>query len=158
MFGKKMLVAALCAAVVPFAALAAPGGHGGHHGRHGGEFGFLQGVTLTPEQKTQIQQITHASWTTAKPLVQQLRTDRQQISDLLANGGAVTAAQLTPIQQQAEQVRQQLDSQRLATALQIRALLTPAQLTQSAQMHQQLASLHQQERAVFESAHPGAAQ
>jgi Spy/CpxP family protein refolding chaperone len=157
MFGKKILIAALCAAAVPVAALAAPGGHGGHQGHHGA-FGFLQGVTLTPEQKTQIHQITQASWTTAKPLMQQLRTDRQQISDLLANGGAVTAAQLTPIQQQAEQVRQQLDSQRLATALQIRQLLTPAQLAQSAQMHQQLASLHQQERAVFQSAHPDAAQ
>ncbi|HLZ64636.1 MAG TPA: periplasmic heavy metal sensor [Aliidongia sp.] len=156
MFGKKMLVAALFAAVVPFAALAAPGGHGGHHGHQHGAFGFLQGVTLTAEQKTQIHQIMQSSWNSAKPLAQQLHADRQQISDLLANGGAVTEAQLSSIQQQAAQVRQQLDSQRLATALQIRALLTPAQLAQSAQMHQQLATLHQQERAVFQAAHPDA--
>ena len=156
MFGRKMLIAALCATVVPFAALAAPQGHGGHGGHHQGAFGFLKGVTLTPEQQTQIHQIMQTSWNTAKPLAEQLRTDRKQIADLLASTGAVTAAQLTPIQQQAEQVRQQLDSQRLATALQIRALLTPAQLAQSAQVHQQLASLHQQERAIFQAAHPGA--
>ena len=157
MFGKKMLVAALCAAVVPFAALAAPGGHGGGHGDHHGPLGFLAGVTLTPEQTTQIHQIMQASRSTAKPLVQQLRADRKQISDLLASSGTVTMAQLTPIQQQAAQMRQQLESQRLATALQVRALLTSAQLTQSTQAHQQLESLHQQERAVFQAGHPGAA-
>jgi Spy/CpxP family protein refolding chaperone len=158
MFAKKMLFAALCVAAVPFAALAAPGGHGGHHGGRGhGAMGFLQGVTLTPEQKTQIHEIVQTSWSTAKPLMQQLRADQKQMSDLLASTGAVTAAQLTPIQQQAAQIRQQLDSQRMATALQVRALLTPAQLAQSAQTHQQLASLHQQERAVFEAAHPAAA-
>jgi Spy/CpxP family protein refolding chaperone len=156
MFGKKTLIAALCVAAVPFAALAAPGGHGGHHGGHRGGFNFLEGVTLTPDQKTQIQQITQASRGTAKPLVQQLHADHKQIGDLLAGTGTVTQAQLTTIQQQADQIRQQLESQRLATALQIRALLTPAQLAQSAQTHAQLESLHEQERAVFKAAHPDA--
>lgn len=157
MFNRKILIAALCAAIVPLAAVAAPDGAGRHHHGGHGAFGFLEGVTLTPEQKTQIHEIVQASWTSAKPLAQQLHADQKQISDLLAGGGAVNAAQLTPIQQQASQVRQQLDSQRLATALQVRALLTPAQLAQSAQTHQQLESLHQQERAVFKAAHPDAA-
>jgi len=155
MFGKKTLIAALCVAAVPLAALAAPGEHGGHHGHRGG-FSFLEGVTLTPEQKTQVHEIIQASWSTAKPLAQQLRADHKQIGDLLASGGAVTQAQLTTIQTQADQIRQQLESQRLATALQVRALLTPAQLAQSAQTHAQLESLHQQERAVFQAAHPNA--
>lgn len=156
MFGKKTLIAALCVAAVPFAALAAPGGHGGHHGGHRGGLNFLEGVTLTPEQKTQVHQIMQASWQTAKPLAQQLHADRKQIGDLLAGPGAVTQAQLTTIQTQADQIHQQLESQRLATALQIRALLTPAQLAQSAQTHAQLESLHQQEHAVFKAAHPDA--
>ena len=159
MLNKKVLIAALCAVVAPLAAVAAtdaPGSH--HHGRHRGEFGFLEGVTLTPEQQTQIHQIVQASWTNAKPLMQQLRADHKQIGDLLAGTGSVTEAQLTPIEQQAAQIEQQLASQRLATALQVRALLTPAQLAQSAQTHQQLESLHQQERALFQNAHPGAAQ
>lgn len=156
MFGKKTLIAALCVAAVPFAALAAPGGHGDHHGGHRGGLNFLEGVTLTPDQKTQVQQIMQASRGTAKPLAQQLRADRKQIGDLLASTGTVTQAQLTTIQQQADQIRQQLESQRLATALQIRALLTPAQLAQSAQTHAQLESLHEQERAVFKAAHPDA--
>jgi Spy/CpxP family protein refolding chaperone len=155
MFGKKTLAAALlCTAIVPFAAQAAPEGHGWHH--RGGEFGFLEGVTLTTAQQTQIHQIMEAGRTEAKPLVEQLRADHRQLADLLAGGGPVSASQLTPIQQHAEQVRQQLDSQRLATALQVRALLTPAQLAQSAQVHQQLAALHQQERAIFQAAHPDA--
>jgi len=155
MFGKKTLIAALCVAAVPFAALAAPGGHGGHHGHRGG-FSFLEGVTLTPEQQTQVHQIFQTSWSTAKPLMQQLRADHKQIEDLLAGSGTVTQAQLTAIQTQADQLRSQLESQHLATALQVRALLSPAQLAQSAQTHAQLESLHQQERAVFQAAHPGA--
>jgi len=155
MFGKKTLIAALCVAAVPFAALAAPGGHGGHHGHRGG-FSFLEGVTLTPEQQIQVHQIFQTSWSTAKPLMQQLRADHKQIEDLLAGSGTVTQAQLTAIQTQADQLRSQLESQHLATALQVRALLSPAQLAQSAQTHAQLESLHQQERAVFQAAHPGA--
>jgi len=157
MFGKKTLIAAVCLAAIPLAALAAPGGHGGHDGHRGG-FSFLEGVTLTADQQTQIHQIVQASWGTAKPLAQQLRADHKQIGDLMASTGAVTQAQLAAIQTQADQIRQQLESQRLATALQVRALLTPAQLAQSAQAHAQLASLHEQERAVFQAAHPAAAQ
>ena len=155
MFGKKTLIAALCVAAVPLAALAAPGEHGGHHGHRGG-FSFLEGVTLTPEQQIQVHQIFQTSWSTAKPLMQQLRADHKQIEDLLAGSGTVTQAQLTAIQTQADQLRSQLESQHLATALQVRALLSPAQLAQSAQTHAQLESLHQQERAVFQAAHPGA--
>lgn len=155
MFGKKTLIAALCVAAIPVVALAAPGGHGGHHGHRGG-FSFLEGVTLTADQKTQVHQIMQASWSTAKPLMQQLRADHKQIDDLLAGTGSVTSAQLTAIQTQADQLRTQLESQHLATALQVRALLTPAQLAQSAQTHAQLESLHQQERAVFQAAHPDA--
>lgn len=155
MFAKKTLIAALCLAAVPLAAIAAPDGHGGHRGHRGG-FSFLEGVTLTADQKTQIHQIVQASWTTAKPLMQQLQADHKQMSDLLASTGSVTSAQLTTIQQQADQIRQQLESQHLATALQVRALLTSAQLAQSAQTHQQIESLHAQERAVFKAAHPDA--
>ena len=157
MLNKKVLIAALCAVVAPLAAMAAtdaPGFH--HHGQHHGEFGFLEGVTLTPEQQTQIHQIVQASWANAKPLMQQLRADHKQIDDLLASTNSVTEAQLTSIQQQEGQLAQQLASQRLATALQVRSLLTPAQLAQSAQTHQQLESLHAQERAVFRAAHPDA--
>jgi Spy/CpxP family protein refolding chaperone len=156
MLNKKILVAALCAALVPLAAIAAPDGAGRHHHGGHGPLSFLQGVTLTPEQKTQVHQIMQASWTQAKPLMQQLRADHKQIDDLLAGTGTVTEAQLTGIQQQAGQLQQQLASQRLATALQVRALLSPAQLAQAAQTHQQLQSLHQQERAVFQAAHPDA--
>jgi len=155
MFGKKTLIAALSLAAIPVVALAAPGGHFGHRG-HGGEFSFLEGVTLTADQQTQLHQIVKASWTTSKPLVEQLHADRKQIGDLLASTATVTSAQLTTLQQQADQIRTQLESQRLATALQIRALLTPAQLAQSAAAHQQLESLHAQERAVFQAGHPDA--
>jgi hypothetical protein len=71
-----------------------------------------------------------------------------QISDQLASTASVSATQLTGLQQQAEQFGAQIEAQRLATALQIRALLTPDQLAQSAQVHQQLAALHAQMRSV----------
>lgn len=153
---RSSLLAAGFLALVPLAALAqtasdaADGPMRRHHaGFHQSELGFLRGVTLTAAQQTQLHQLTRTERANTAAARQQLRAIRQEIGDKLASTDAVTATQLTALQQKADQLRQQLETQRLATALQVRALLTPAQLAQSAQVHQQLAQLRAQARSVL---------
>ncbi|HUH84889.1 MAG TPA: periplasmic heavy metal sensor [Stellaceae bacterium] len=145
---RKVLLAASVAALLPLAAMAQGGGGHWHRG-HGGDLAFLAGVQLTDAQKEQVHQLMHTSFTQIKPLIDQLRSLRQQIGDQMASTGSVDQAQLTPLVQQLEQVRDQIDQQRVETALQVRALLTSEQLAQAAQAHQQLQSLHAQIKSVL---------
>jgi Spy/CpxP family protein refolding chaperone len=146
---RTILLATSLAALVPLTATAqAQAIPAGHH-RHGGprgELGFLAGVALTDAQKTQVHQLLRANHMAVRPLEQQRHALLRQIGDQLASTAALDSAQLSGLQQQAEQLQAQIDAQRLATALQIRALLTPDQLAQAAQIHQQLAALRAQMR------------
>jgi periplasmic protein CpxP/Spy len=135
--------------LLPLAAMAQAPGGGHWHGRGGGDLSFLTGVQLTDAQKEQVHQLFHASHAQIGPLEQQIRSLHQQIENQLASTGSVDQAQLTSLEQQADQLRAQVDQQRLEIALQVRALLTPAQLAQAAQVHQQLQSLHAQMKSVL---------
>ncbi len=127
------------------------GGHGAFgHGWGHGYLGFLQGVTLSDSQKSQMHGIMHASMQQMKPQWQQLRALHEQISGELASASTVSPATLASQQQQAETLKAQLDQAELSSALQVRQLLSSEQLSQAASVHAQLASLHQQERAVME--------
>ena len=127
-----------------------PGMRGGPHGGMGhGYLGFLQGVTLTDTQQARMHDIMHASWQQLKPQMQQLRALRAEIGGDLASTAAISAPQLVALQQQAQTLQNQLDQAKLATAMQVRALLTADQLGQSATVHAKLAALHQQEHAVL---------
>ena len=147
---KTIMRAGVVAGLLAGAAAQAQGMHpGGRGGMHQGYLGFLQGVTLTDAQQAKMHDIMHASWQQLKPQMQQLRALREQIGGDLASTAAVSAAQLVALQQQAQTLQNQLDQARLATAMQVRALLTQDQLSQSASVHAQLATLHQQEHAVL---------
>jgi Spy/CpxP family protein refolding chaperone len=147
---KHMMVAATAAIALSAAgaAMAHPGGdwHGGEG--HGG-MEILHSLSLTDAQKEQAHQIEHASWAQSKPVMEQMHAVHEQIATALLASGTVTADSLAPLVQQEEQLRTQLDQQRLNTMLQIRALLTPEQLTQAAATHQKLAALHEQEHEVM---------
>ncbi len=152
---KKMLLAGVVGGSLMVAGAQAQEMHGGmHHGGPGGDgyLGFLQGVTLTSAQQTQMHTIMHTNWQQLKPQMQQLHSLRHQINDALASTSTVNAGQLTSLQQQVATLQAQLDQSRLGTALQVRAMLTPNQLGQSSTVHAQLAALHQQERNVMSQA------
>jgi periplasmic protein CpxP/Spy len=149
---RTIVLATSLVALLPLTAIAQGQTFGAGHHRYGaprGDLGFLAGVTLTDAQKAQIHQLLRASFAATKPLRQQRHAVRAQISDQLASTASVDATQLSGLQQQAEQLGAQIDAQRLATALQIRALLTPDQLAQAAQVHQQLATLRAQMRSLI---------
>ena len=146
-----VLASGVLAAMVGRLAAQEPHGHMGAHGDWGhGYLGFLQGVTLTADQTSQMHGILHASMQQTKPLQQQLRTLHEQIAGELASTGTVSPATLASQQQQAGELRAQMDQARLSVALQVRQLLSQDQLSQAASVHSQLAALHQQERAVMQ--------
>lgn len=117
---------------------------------YGEGFGrFFSALQLTDAQQQQIHQIMQAARTQNAPEVTELRNLREQLRSTLFSSGDVTAASLAGIQQQIETVRQQLDASRLQTALQVRGVLTAAQLSKAASLQSQLASLRQQEHTLL---------
>ena len=109
---------------------------------------MFAGVSMSDAQRDQIKQIEQAGWTQAKAGFQQMRAVHEQIMARLLAPGSVSEADLTPLVQQEQALRAQLDEQRLSSALQMRQVLTPQQLAQAAEKHQQLESLHDQEREI----------
>jgi len=151
---KTWMVGALCAALLPLAALAQPGDGPMHfHGGHGPDSALLQGVTLTDAQRSQIQTIHQTNWATAKPLMQQLHETEEQITAALLASGSVNSSQLAALQATASSLHAQLDQLRLSTELQVRALLTSTQVAQAATTHAQMQSLHEQMHSLM---HAGA--
>jgi Spy/CpxP family protein refolding chaperone len=150
---KTWMIGAIAAALLPLAALAqgdAPNGMMPHfRGMHGGDSALLAGVTLTSDQQTQITALHQAARTQTKPLMQQLHSLQGQMRDLMLAPGAVNTAQATTLQQQISALHAQLDEQRLNTELQVRAVLTPAQLAQAASTGAQMKALHQQMRSLM---------
>jgi Spy/CpxP family protein refolding chaperone len=150
-FKQTLIAAAAAGALSAGAAMAQPMEGGWHHGGPGGGEGMelLHSINLTDAQKQQAHEIEHAAWAQAKPIMQQMRAVHEQLETAMLAPGSVTADQLSPLVTQEEQLKSQLDQQHLNTVLQIRALLTPEQLTQAAATHQKLAALHEQEHAVM---------
>jgi Spy/CpxP family protein refolding chaperone len=122
-----------------------------HGGWHHSDMEFLHGVTLTDAQKTQLHTIMQTTWSQTKPIMQQMHKIHDQIITDLLGANAVTQDQLTPLVQQEEQLRAQIDAAKLSTALQVRGLLTQEQLAKASTVHQQLEALHAQEHEVMSS-------
>jgi Spy/CpxP family protein refolding chaperone len=116
---------------------------------HGGGMEFLHGLNLSDAQKAQLKEIHEATWKTMKPIMQQMRSIHEQMVNQMLAAGTVTADQLTPLVQQEEALRTQMDSAHLNEALQLRGILTSDQLAQAAATHTKLEALHEQEHAVM---------
>jgi|SRR5580658_269590 Spy/CpxP family protein refolding chaperone len=104
----------------------------------------LRAAALTPTQQKQIHDIMAASRTTSDPLMQQMHSIRDQIADKLLSSGSVSAADLAPLLAQQTAIQQQLDSQMISTAIQIRGVLTPDQLSRVASVNEKLKAIHTQ--------------
>jgi Spy/CpxP family protein refolding chaperone len=150
---RSRLIAATFAALLPMATMAdvqaAPDGWHHWQGRQDSDLGFLRGISLTDAQRTQLHQIMKAAWTAIRPLEKQIHALHRQIADQLASTADLNNSDLTSLQQQALQLQGEVAQQRLEAALQVRALLTPAQLAQAAQVHQQLTALGAQMRNLL---------
>ena len=109
--------------------------HGDKRGMRGGIDRLVQQLDLTSEQSEQIEAIREQSETENQALFEQLQTNRQEMQSLLASNA--NPEQLRANHQNGQSLRQELDTMRFETMLEIRELLTPEQRTQMAQMQQQ---------------------
>ena len=157
------LVAGLLLAVSAFAEPSMDGmsmsghGHGGMGhmgGMGGGDAHFmmlLKSANLTSAQHAQVRQILKGEHQQMKSVFEGFHAVHEQIADKLFAPGTLTAADLAPLEQKAVRYQQQIDRNMIETALAIRNVLTPEQLSRLAQTHQQLQSLHQQIRNIVGS-------
>jgi len=130
-------------------AIASPGGGGGWE--PGAQLmQLVKRANLTSQQQTQIQDIRATAKSQEKSLRQQWVALHQQMADKILATSAPALADFTSVTQQMEQVHAQQIKLGLQTALQIRAVLTPAQVTHIAQLHTQLSNLNAQRQAVLQ--------
>ncbi len=142
---KKALLAAAVTAGLAASVGAAAQGYS-HDGRHG-LAQALGAAQLSGEQRQQVHGIMNAARTRNAPQRAQVQALQQQIDGAMLAPGT-TEAQILPLLQQQESLRQQLDVSRIETALAIRNVMTSSQLAKAASVQAQLATLHQQEQAV----------
>ena len=131
-------------------------GHGGMMMGHGGMMGgmsplpvFLRAAGLTPAQQDQVKKILQDNRAKMHGQFDQMHTARQQMAAKLFSNGQLTANDLSAQTQQIAQAQQQMLQNELNVALQVRAILTPAQLQKVAQFHEKFENLHQQMRALM---------
>jgi Spy/CpxP family protein refolding chaperone len=110
---------------------------------------FLRAADLTPAQQAQIKQILQDNRAKMHAQSEQMHAAREAMAAKLLSAGTVTASDLSTEIQQISQAQQQMLQSKLNMALQVRAVLTPAQLQRVAQVHAQFESLHQQMRALM---------
>jgi Spy/CpxP family protein refolding chaperone len=151
----QVLLVALVVSLLAAAPVAAQGGDrpgGGSEGwREAGMlFMLLRGANLTADQQARVREILAAHRGKSEQLVKQLRAAQEELLDRLLAPGTVQAEDLKPARQRIAQVWEQLAQDRLATALEIRGLLTPEQLARAAQVKDRYRALRAEMRALFE--------
>jgi Spy/CpxP family protein refolding chaperone len=129
----------------------------GHDGmmHHGGMMGmgplpiFLRAANLTADQQAKVKKIIEDNRAALHGQFQQMHTAREQMAAKLFSTVPLKASDLSAQTQQIAQAQQQMLQNELNLALQVRSILTPAQLQKVAQFHQQFENLHQQMRALM---------
>jgi len=135
------------------AALAGPGR--GEHGHMGGPVllspFLLKSANLSSDQLTTLKQIRSQYRDTFKTLFTQLKTANEALNAKLLSQGQVGAADVAPLMNSVEQVRQQMAQQRLNEALAVRNVLSSDQIAKIASVSAQLQSLHSQMRSLIQN-------
>lgn len=109
----------------------------------------LRAANPTDDQKKQIHDILESARTSTASQMQQMHSIRDQIADKLLSSGTVSATDLTPLLAQQATFQQQLDNQMIATAIQIRGVLTADQLSKVSAAHDKLKQIHSQIDAIL---------
>lgn len=112
----------------------------------------LPAAHLTARQRKQVGRIMLNNRLRIAPLIEQLQSVHQQIADKLLAPGTVTASDLAPMEKEAARLDAKIQHQTLEASVQIRALLTPAQISRMAQFHQKMAALQKQMRNLIREA------
>src|SRR5207245_10626382 len=115
----------------------------GHGGLPGGRR-VLHALALSADQKQGVHDILREHRPTLAQLGANEMTARQAIADKLLGAGAVTQNDLDALVQQESQARTALMRERMATALEVRKVLTPRQVETAATIHAVIEELHDQ--------------
>lgn len=110
---------------------------------------FLRAADLTPAQQAKVQKILDDNRANLHSQFAEMRAARKQMAVRLFSTGPLTATDLSAQSSQIAQAQQQMLQSELNVALQVRGILTPAQLQKVAQFHQKFESLHQQMRKLL---------
>ena len=135
--------AGLALASMPAPALAQPMSGDWHH--HG--MAMLAGLHLTPDQKTSLHQAFDSQKATMHALFREDEALHRQMRDGLFSGAS--GATLSALMQKDEAVHAKMDAEHLQMMLQLRSVLTPAQLAEAKATMAKMDSLHAQERALW---------
>ena len=109
----------------------------------------LKGVDLTDDQEKQVREIMQAHRATFRTLFSELQAAQKDMADKLLAPGEVRAEDLTTQVQQVAQLRERLMQEGLTVALEVRGVLTPAQLAKAAELKDRMRALHTEMRGLF---------
>jgi Spy/CpxP family protein refolding chaperone len=130
-------------------------GHMGHMGMmHDGGSGFmmlLKSANLTSAQRGQLRDILQSEKAQMRSLHREFQALHEQLAAKLLAPGPVTAADVEPLEQKAFRCQQQIDQNMVDTAISIRNILTPEQLSRISQLHRRLENLHAQIQGLMGS-------
>lgn len=115
----------------------------------------LRAADLTPAQQDKMRQILDSGREQTDASTRQLHAIHQQIADKLLGTAPVSEADLAPLAQRASQVDQEMQQQWLMTALRVRAMLTPDQLTRMNAFQHQVTAINAQIEALMHGPVPG---
>ncbi len=115
---------------------------------------MVRAANLTPEQQARVRQILSDHRAAARPLVEQLRGAQAELGARLLAPGPVEAADLQPMLERINTLRDELARGSAAAALEVRAVLTPEQLARVARTKERLAELRDEMRRLLEPARP----
>jgi len=152
---KTFLAAGTLALAVAGSSRAFGHGMGGSDGcGHGGLLGggrVLHALDLSADQKQGVHDIFREHRPTLAQLGANERAARQAIADKLLGTGTVAQNDLDALVQQESQARTALMRERLATALEVRKVLTSEQIQKAATIHAGMKQLHDQMRQLLGS-------
>ena len=114
----------------------------------------LRVVDLTPAQQNKMNQLMASGREQSEEPIKELRSIHEQIANMLLGTGPVSEADLASFAQRAGRIDQQMQQQWLTTALRVRALLTPEQLTKMNQFHQQVVAINAQIEKLMQGPSP----
>ena len=122
----------------------------GHDGLPGGRH-VLHALALSADQKQGVHDILREHRPTLAQLGANEMTARQAIADKLLGTGTVTQNDLDALVQKESKARTALMRERMATALEVRKVLTPEQIQKAATIHAGMKQLHDQMRQLLGS-------
>ncbi len=108
----------------------------------------LKHANLTPEQSQHVQTIMQKDRETLRTLFSQLEDANEQLTNKLFAPGQIQESDLGPEVQRIMALRRQVMEQGIETALAIRAVLTPEQVTKVSQLKDRIQSLHTEMRNI----------